>query len=670
MVGVRHGRAPWEAEPSAVIEWAGLGYHRGLVPAQRFVHSQQRPLRLVEMQGAAKPFKMGKAKTKKSKLQLHREAEAKKKAEAEAEAARVLQESMEYFATEETGSKEFVKGGTAKDGQYTASSSGERYRPAAEKAEPVTKKKDVNIFEQEAVKEAAKPKVPSKRKKEPSARELFLQELKQDQAAREARDAARKSGNPMPMADGSRRSGFDVEYDAYGGTKGSFADPNDSLTTNLYIGNLHPTANEDLIARTFTVHGAIASVKIMWPRTDEERARERNSGFVQFMERRSAERAKNALDGTTLLGRQITISWGKPCAKPARALYPATMATADGGFSAVAGFGITDSGAMVSIKTGGSQYPIPPGSANLRIVIKPPSDVAVMTAADRVAEFVKADGWALEQLILEREMSNPMFAFLHETQSPDHAYYRWRAYSLAQGDTLEKFRTEPFRMYENGPIWQPPDCPIMAPEGIESGSRVFSEHTAEQAGAAAVASSVATVAKTEDARQSSAGERRIRERARERDSDGRARILDGQLSNRQLDDLHEMLRGLQVERKSIEEGMMFCLDHSEAADEVIDALVESLTLSAAESHVEKKMARLYLLSDILHNASAPYPKTARFRSQIESKLPEILGSFREAIQSMGRISAEHMRYVCSYPGHSPALHNRTDSTTAALIGNG
>ena len=109
--------------------------------------------------------------------------------------------------------------------------------------------------------------------------------------------------------------------------------------------------------------------------------------------------------------------------------------------------------------------------------------------------------------------------------------------------------------------------------------------------------------------------------ARERDSDGRARILDGQLSNRQLDDLHDMLRGLKVERKSIEEGMMFCLDHSEAADEVIDALVESLTLSAAESHVEKKMARLYLLSDILHNASAPYPKTARFRSQIESKLP-------------------------------------------------
>ena len=64
--------------------------------------------------------------------------------------------------------------------------------------------------------------------------------------------------------------------------------------------------------------------------------------------------------------------------------------------------------------------------------MRPPTDAAVMAAADKVAEFVKADGWALEQLILEREMSNPMFSFLHETHHPDHTYYRWRAYSLAQ----------------------------------------------------------------------------------------------------------------------------------------------------------------------------------------------------------------------------------------------
>lgn len=120
-------------------------------------------------------------------------------------------------------------------------------------------------------------------------------------------------------------------------------------------------------------------------------------------------------------------------------------------------------------------------------------------------------------------------------------------------------------------------------------------------------------------------------------------MLDGQLSTRQLDELHDMLRGLIVERKSIEEGMMFCLDHSEAADEIVDALVESLTLTAAESPVEKKIARLYLVSDILHNASAAYPKTARFRTNLEKRLPTVMASCREAILTLGRISAESMK---------------------------
>jgi hypothetical protein len=35
----------------------------------------------------------------------------------------------------------------------------------------------------------------------------------------------------------------------------------------------------------------------MWPRTDDEKRRNRNSGFVQFEKREDAERAKDALNG-------------------------------------------------------------------------------------------------------------------------------------------------------------------------------------------------------------------------------------------------------------------------------------------------------------------------------------------------------------------------------------
>ncbi len=40
------------------------------------------------------------------------------------------------------------------------------------------------------------------------------------------------------------------------------------------------------------MYGDINSIKIMWPRTDEEKARKRNCGFVSFMLRAAAEEAK------------------------------------------------------------------------------------------------------------------------------------------------------------------------------------------------------------------------------------------------------------------------------------------------------------------------------------------------------------------------------------------
>lgn len=56
--------------------------------------------------------------------------------------------------------------------------------------------------------------------------------------------------------------------------------------------------NEEMLCREFGKYGPLASVKIMWPRTDEERCRTSNRAFVAFMTRKDAERALAALDGT------------------------------------------------------------------------------------------------------------------------------------------------------------------------------------------------------------------------------------------------------------------------------------------------------------------------------------------------------------------------------------
>ena len=52
--------------------------------------------------------------------------------------------------------------------------------------------------------------------------------------------------------------------------------------------------------RLFGKYGPLASVKIMWPRTEEEKARNRNCGFVAYMRRKDGEKALTALKGENI----------------------------------------------------------------------------------------------------------------------------------------------------------------------------------------------------------------------------------------------------------------------------------------------------------------------------------------------------------------------------------
>jgi len=60
----------------------------------------------------------------------------------------------------------------------------------------------------------------------------------------------------------------------------------DNISTNLYIGNINPNVTEERLYDLFNKYGDINSIKIMWPRSEEERIRRRNCGFVSFMKRK------------------------------------------------------------------------------------------------------------------------------------------------------------------------------------------------------------------------------------------------------------------------------------------------------------------------------------------------------------------------------------------------
>ena len=55
--------------------------------------------------------------------------------------------------------------------------------------------------------------------------------------------------------------------------------------------------NEEMLCQTFGKFGPLASVKVMWPRTEEERARNKNCGFVAYMKRKDADKALDTMKG-------------------------------------------------------------------------------------------------------------------------------------------------------------------------------------------------------------------------------------------------------------------------------------------------------------------------------------------------------------------------------------
>ncbi|CAG8561627.1 11627_t:CDS:2, partial [Scutellospora calospora] len=58
--------------------------------------------------------------------------------------------------------------------------------------------------------------------------------------------------------------------------------------------------------------------------------------------------------------------------------------------------------------------------------------------------------------------------------------------------------------------------------------------------------------------------------------------------------------------------MTFSIDHSDAADEIVDIICK--TLAIKETPILTKVARLYLVSNILHNSSISVPNAWKFRT--------------------------------------------------------
>jgi ferredoxin-thioredoxin reductase catalytic subunit len=159
------------------------------------------------------------------------------------------------------------------------------------------------------------------------------------------------------------------------------------------------------------------------------------------------------------------------------------------------------------------------GAGEVEVRVHIPTDVTLLRRIHRCIEFVVREGPEFEAMLIDRERDNSHFAFLTDYCSDEHAYYRWKLFSILQGDSQYLWRTEPFRMYDKGPLWVPP--------------AVFEDTNSVGARASA-----------------QTGARR------------------GQLVVADRDRLEDMLRTLTTEREDVARAMVFCIERAAAGEEV------------------------------------------------------------------------------------------------------
>ncbi|KAG8863522.1 hypothetical protein FRB96_008262 [Tulasnella sp. 330] len=278
----------------------------------------------------SKPIDDQKAKTytqgnlRKSKREKEKEAEEAKRAEEEIEAAKAYAEFIDAFDAPDRS----ASGGGGSKGKSMGFVKASGGSGPAQSYDPLAKKRDAlptgprgrqrSPPPSLAPGPASAPKAKGKR-----AMDAFLEELKRDQADREARFQKHTQGSGSSI----------TALAAFEGQHGS-RDRGDPLTTNIFVTNLPMGVTEQSLGMFFAKHGPVGSVKIMWPRGDavggpggDITARRGKaagmSGFVSYMNRRSAEECVREMDGFNWGGCALRVGWSKAVPIAARPAYGA-----------------------------------------------------------------------------------------------------------------------------------------------------------------------------------------------------------------------------------------------------------------------------------------------------------------------------------------------------------
>lgn len=85
----------------------------------------------------------------------------------------------------------------------------------------------------------------------------------------------------------------------------------------IYVGNLPYSASEEKVRELFAQHGTVHEVRLI---TDRYTGRLRGFGFVEMEDDAAAKAAMEALNGTDMDGRALTVNEARP--RPSRSARP------------------------------------------------------------------------------------------------------------------------------------------------------------------------------------------------------------------------------------------------------------------------------------------------------------------------------------------------------------
>ncbi|XP_036975693.1 U2 snRNP-associated SURP motif-containing protein isoform X3 [Acanthopagrus latus] len=518
----------------------------------------------------------------------------------EEKAAEVFEEFLASFESSKKGrAKTFVRGGivnaTKEEAEEVKKS--KLYQPStklfsvAQHVSPVSSA--------ESKKSTFKRRTEEKKK---SNLELFKEELKLIQEEREERHKRKKNDPGGGGAGGGGGAAYGDLDIPLSGRSTLYDDLTVPTTTNLYISCISPKMNEEMLCKEFGKYGPLASVKIMWPRTDEERCRTSNRAFVAFMTRKDAERALAALDGKVIMGFEMKLGWGKPARIPPQPLYTPVGVRATPPPPSGLPFNAqprdrfrNDFTKPLGMSKGDLDKTL--SEAVVKVVI--PTERNLLFLIHRMIEFVVREGHVFEAVIMDKEKNNPDYRFLFDNKSQDHVYYRWKLFSILQGESPTEWRSTDFRMFRGGSLWRPPILNNYSHRG---------EDKAEV----------------------------------EEDAPPEEEVKKGQLRSEHRQRLETILTELTPSREDIANAMLFCLERADAAEEVVGNITESFSL--LQTPLQKKIARLYLVSDILHNSCAKVAGASYYRKYFEPKLTQIFEGLNAAHKNIqARLQAEQFK---------------------------